>query len=77
MDNAGHGADPTQKPSSIGLLPLVEELENSFKNFHSKKVEELEYKILEQEDIIKDLQLKIGTLKAESEEKDIELCRLN
>lgn len=66
---------PTQK-DGVGLLSLVHEVKNLVETKHNKKIEDLEFKLLEKEELIAQLGLEISTLKAQSEEKDIEICRI-
>ncbi len=65
-----------QAKEGIGLLPLVHEVKHLLETKHNKKIEDLEYQLLEKEDIIAQLRLELNTLKAKNEEKDIENYRM-
>lgn len=62
--------------NGMGLLSLINEVKSSIESCHSKKIEELEYKLLEKEEVINALELEISTIKAQNEEKDLELYKL-
>ncbi|RDU70495.1 hypothetical protein CQA66_08005 [Helicobacter aurati] len=67
-----------QSPSSnMSLLSLINEVKTSLETHHTKKIEDLEYKILEKEETITILEREISAIKAQNEEKDLELFRLH
>ncbi|MCI5786340.1 MAG: hypothetical protein MR025_02675 [Helicobacter trogontum] len=65
-----------QESKGIGLLPLVHEVKQLLETKHNKKIEDLEFKLLEKEEKIAQMELEISTLKAQDEEKDIEIYRM-
>ncbi len=79
-NNNNMGNHFTQKHETlngIGLLSLINDLKHSIDSLHNKKIEDLEYKILEKEEALSELEVEIATLKAQNEEKDLELYRLH
>ncbi len=66
----------TQQKEGMGLLPLVHEVKQLLETNHNKKIEDLEFKLLEKEEKISQMGLEISTLKAQGEEKDIEIYRM-
>lgn len=65
-----------QQKEGVGLLPLVHEVKQLLETKHNKKIEDLEFKLLEKEEKISQMGLEISTLKAQGEEKDIEIYRM-
>ena len=74
------GSNANQMPTemgNMGLLALIDKVKVSLETNHSKKIEELEYKILEKEEIIESMQSQLSLVKNQNEEKDIELRKLH
>lgn len=69
-------SNTTQQKEGVGLLPLVHEVKQLLETKHNKKIEDLEFKLLEKEEKISQMGLEISTLKAQGEEKDIEIYRM-
>lgn len=65
-----------REQNSVGLLTLVNEVKHLLETKHTKKIEDLEFKLLEKEELISQMELEISTLKAQHEEKDIEIYRM-
>ena len=65
-----------REKENAGLLTLVNEVKHLFDTKHTKKIEDLEFKLLEKEELISQMGLEISTLKAQHEEKDIEIYRM-
>ncbi|RDU64974.1 hypothetical protein CQA53_06960 [Helicobacter didelphidarum] len=63
--------------NGVGLLSLINNVRYTLDSRHNKKIEELEFKLLEKEETIAELELEISTIKAQNEEKDIELFKLH
>lgn len=76
MENTESGLQKQEK-GSAGLLPLVNELRHIFETKYNKKIEDLEFKILENEELISQMGLEISMLKAKLEEKDLEIYRMH
>lgn len=69
-------SNTAQQKEGVGLLPLVHEVKQLLETKHNKKIEDLEFKLLEKEEKISQMGLEISTLKAQGEEKDIEIYRM-
>lgn len=69
-------SNTAQQKEGVGLLPLVHEVKQLLETKHNKKIEDLEFKLLEKEEKIAQMGLEISTLKAQGEEKDIEIYRM-
>lgn len=65
-----------REQQNVGLLTLVNEVKHLLETKHTKKIEDLEFKLLEKEELISQMGLEISTLKAQHEEKDIEIYRM-
>lgn len=75
-----NGSNADQRPTEMGdmgLLALIDKVKVSLETNHSKKIEELEYKILEKEEIIESMQSQLSLVKNQNEEKDLELRKLH
>ncbi len=66
----------TQKNTGVGLLSLVNEVKNLLDSSYNKKIEELEFKLLEKDEEISKMALEISMLKAQNEEKELENFRM-
>lgn len=65
----------TQK-ENVGLTALVNQVKLLLETKYTKKIEDLEFQLLEKEELISQMGLEISTLKAQNEEKDIEIYRM-
>ena len=75
-----NGSNADHRPTEMGdmgLLALIDKVKVSLETNHSKKIEELEYKILEKEEIIESMQSQLSLVKNQNEEKDLELRKLH
>lgn len=75
-----NGSNVDQRHTEVGdmgLLALIDKVKVSLETNHSKKIEELEYKILEKEEIIESMQSQLSLVKNQNEEKDLELRKLH
>ncbi|STQ87105.1 hypothetical protein LS73_009510 [Helicobacter muridarum] len=73
-------SDLNQTQKSIhnkSLLSLINEVKSSLETNHTKRIEDLEYKILEKDEIIGSLESELNNIRAQNEEKDIELFKLH
>lgn len=67
-------SQPTQK--DVGLLSSVNTLKALMEN-HTQKLDDLEFKLLEKEEQLITLRQEMNIIKAQNEEKDLEISRLN
>lgn len=74
MENTESNMQKQEK--NAGLLILVNEVKHLVETKHTKKIEDLEFKILENEELISQMQLEMSTLRTKLEEKDIEIYRM-
>lgn len=65
----------TQK-ENVGLTALVNQVKLLLETKYTKKIEDLEFQLLEKEELISQMGLEVSTLKAQNEEKDIEIYRM-
>ncbi len=62
--------------SGMGLLSLVKEVQHLLDTNHKKRIEDIEYKLLEKDEELQKMSLEISMLKAQNEEKEIEIFRM-